>query len=42
MMGGQHQTILQDVGSVESVSFITSTSEKQRLRTFQSEIAVLE
>ena len=42
MMGGQHQIILRDVTSAESVLFITLTQEKQRLRTFQSVIAVVE
>lgn len=42
MTGGQHQTILQDATDVKSVSFIILTQEKQRLRTFQKGIAVLE
>lgn len=42
MTGGQHQTISQDVASAESVLFIELIRAKQRLRTFQSVIAVEE
>lgn len=42
MTGGQHQIISQDVIDVKSVSFITLTQEKQKLRTFQSGIAAVE
>ena len=41
-MGGRHQTISQDIADVENASFITLTQEKQRLKIFQSVIAVLE
>lgn len=42
MTGGQHQTLSVGVTSAESVSFITLTQEKQKLKTFQNGIAVRE